>query len=68
MRIKRFDAFVTLETAVALGTYLTILGSFILSGIVLYQNRLDVLEQTEKMKSVDELCQWRRRIELLDEI
>lgn len=68
MKKKRCRGFVTIEMAVVLGLYLTILGNFMLAGFKLYQSGETASEQQATMKTVVEICQWRRQLKILKEL
>ena len=62
---KRRSGFVTVEAAVVVGIYLTILGTFMVSGMKLYINGKEVAAQAITMESVTDICQRRRQLELI---
>lgn len=68
MKKKRCKGFVTIEMAVMLGLYLTILGNFMLAGFKLYQSGETTSGQNVTMKTVEEICQWRRQLKILKEL
>ena len=61
----RREAFITVEAAVVLGTYLVILGTFISVGIELYEKSDKEVHEVANLKSVEDICERRRQIELL---
>lgn len=60
------SGFVTVEAAVVVGIYLTILGTFMVSGMKLYINGKEVAAQAITMEPVTDICQRRRQLELIN--
>ncbi len=69
MRTKRVKSgFVTVETAAVLGLYLTITGALVSWGFRLYKASATVLEQSVELESVQDICDKKRQLNLLNEV
>ncbi len=60
----RLNGFVTVEMAVVLGIYLTILGTFICTSIEIYKQVTSSAEKHVEIENVADICKQKRLLEL----
>lgn len=59
---------ITVEAAVVLGMYLTILGSFMVTGCKLYMQTVQIRKEMVEISATKEVCTRKRQMEFIEEL